>query len=268
MTGGEAEGRRAGTASLQDLVGFLDGYLRIREVPDHPNAMNGLQVENRGSVGWIAAAVDASQATIDAVAERSAARGTPALLIVHHGLFWDGAQPLTGRRMRRARALLAADTALYGAHIPLDVHPEVGNNAVLARELGLTDTRWFSDYRGILLGISGALSTPREALVAQLDRMLATSSRLIAGGPEVTRRVGVITGAAGDRIRDALDAGCDTLVTGEGMHHTYFDAMEYGVNVVYAGHYATETVGVKAAAALAGERFGLPHEFVDLPTGL
>jgi len=268
MRGGEAEGRRGGAVSLQDLVGFLDGYLRIREVPDHPNALNGLQVENGGTVSWIAAAVDASQAAIDAVAERSAARGAPALLIVHHGLFWDGAQPLTGRRIRRVRALLGADTALYGAHIPLDVHPEVGNNAVLARDLGLTDPRWFSDYRGILLGVSGALAIGRDALVAELDRRLDTRSRLIAGGPEVTRRVGVITGAAGDRIRDALDAGCDTLVTGEGMHHTYFDAMEYGVNLIYAGHYATETVGVKALAALTAARFGLPHEFVDLPTGL
>lgn len=264
MTDRQADGR----VTLAGMVSFLDGYLRVAEVPDHPNALNGLQVQNSGSIGWIAAAVDTSQATIDRVAARTAARGTAALLVVHHGLFWDGAAALTGRRYRRVRVLLDHDTAVYGAHIPLDVHPEVGNNAVLARELGVTGTRLFSDYRGILLGVAGALAEPREGLAARLDRMLSTRSTLIPGGPAVTAQVGIITGAAGDRVRDALDAGCDTLVTGEGMHHTYFDAMEYGVNLIYAGHYATETVGVKALAALLSERFGVPWEFIDLPTGL
>ena len=253
---------------MGDLTAYLDSYLRIREVPDHPNAFNGLQVENSGAIGWIATAVDASQATIDGVVERvrSAGQGS-ALLIVHHGLFWDGPAPVTGRRFRRVKRLLDHDVALYGAHIPLDVHPEVGNNAVLARDLGLSELAWFSDYRGIPLGVAGNLSLPRDHLVTRLDRMLSTRARLVAGGPEVTRRVGIITGAAGDRIRSAADAGCDTFLTGEGMHHTYFDAMEFGVNAIYAGHYATEQVGVKALGLHLSGRFGIPWEFHDHPTG-
>jgi dinuclear metal center YbgI/SA1388 family protein len=187
---------------------------------------------------------------------------------VHHGLFWDGASPVTGRRFRRLKALLDHDVALYGAHIPLDVHPDVGNNAVLARSLGLSHTTWFGDYRGIPLGVAGALEIPREQLVERLDQQLATRARLIPGGPPEVRRVGIITGAAGDRIHSAMEAGCDTFVTGEGGHHTYFDAMELGVNLIYAGHYATEQVGVKALGEHVAGRFGLTWAFHDHPTGL
>lgn len=268
MTGGGAEGRRDRPVPLADLVRFLDGFLRTGEVPDHATAMNGLQVENAGGVGWVAAAVDASQATIDSVADASRTRGAPALLLVHHGLFWDDPAPLTDRRYRRVRALLTNDIAVYGAHIPLDVHAEVGNNVVLARQLGLDDTAWFDDYRGVPIGVMGALVMPREALVSRLDGLLGSRARLIPGGPPVTGRVGVITGSAGSRIRAAKAAGCDTFVTGEGAHHTYFDAMEFGVNVIYAGHYATEQVGVKALAERVSTEFGIPWEFFDHPTGM
>lgn len=255
---------------LADLVEYLDRYLRVREIPDAENAWNGLQVENAGSIGWIVAAVDASQAMIDGVVAAAARRAgqDPPLLLVHHGLFWDGLQPVTGRRYRRLRALLEHDLALYSAHIPLDVHPEVGNNAMLAAALGVGDTKPFDDYHGIPLGVAGTLAIQRETLVARLDGMLGTSARLIPGGPPQTRTVGVITGAAGSRISAAREAGCDTFVTGEGAHHTYFDAMEWGMNVIYAGHYATEQVGVKALARHLGERFDLPWEFHDHPTGL
>ncbi len=256
--------------ALNDLAAYLDGYLRVKDIPDHPNAHNGLQVENAGAVGWLAVAVDAAQGTIDAVIERvrSGARPAAPLLVVHHGLLWDGPGPITGRRFRRLKALLDHDVALYSAHIPLDVHPDVGNNAVLARELGVADLDWFSDYRGIPLGVAGALSAPREALVHRLSQLLGATPRLIPGGPEQTRRVGIITGAAGDRILSAVQAGCDTFITGEGMHHTYFDAMELGINVIYAGHYATEQVGVQALGRHLDARFGLEWEFVHRPTGL
>jgi dinuclear metal center YbgI/SA1388 family protein len=255
-------------SSLSQIATYLDSYLRIREVPDHPNAHNGLQVENSGAVNLIVTAVDLSQATVDRVVERVRAGSGPALLIVHHGMFWDGVAGVTGRRYRRLKALLDHDVALYGAHIPLDVHPEVGNNAVLARELGITETSWFSDYRGIPLGLFGSLSLPIAALVERVNQLLRAESRLIAGGPQSTTRVGVITGAAGDRIHSAREAGCDTFISGEGMHHTYFDAIEFGVNVIYAGHYATEQVGVRALGHHLSERFGLPWEFHDHPTGM
>jgi dinuclear metal center YbgI/SA1388 family protein len=254
--------------SVAELVGYLDQYLRIREIPDEPNAINGLQVENAsGRVDRIVAAVDASLETIQGA---GAGRKGSALLLVHHGMFWDGSIPVTGRRYRRVRSLMDSDTALYAAHIPLDVHAEVGNNAVLARDLGLTDPQPFDLYKGVAIGVQGILGNPvpRERLVVTLEQMLSTRARLIPGGPEQSRRIGIITGAAGGRIAAARDAGLDTYITGEGAHHTYFDAMELGVNVIYAGHYATETVGIKALAQHLGTRFNLPGEFHHHPTGL
>ena len=255
------------TISLSSLVSYLDQYLRISEVPDEANAVNGLQVLNRsGQVGRIVAAVDASLATIVGAGEPL----PPALLLVHHGLFWDGNVPLTGRRYRRVRALFDGDIALYSAHLPLDVHAEVGNNHELARLLGLREVQPFDLYRGIPIGVQGVLEAemPRDVLVARVEQVLGSSAKLIPGGPATVRRVGIITGGAGDRIRAAADAGLDTYLTGEGPHHTYFDAMEFGVNAIFAGHYATETIGVKALAEHLSVRFEIPWEFHDHPTGL
>ncbi|HEU5305042.1 MAG TPA: Nif3-like dinuclear metal center hexameric protein [Gemmatimonadales bacterium] len=260
--------------SLRDLVEYLDQYLRIKDVPDEPNAVNGLQVENSGRVGSIVAAVDASQATIDGVIASLDPSLAPPLVLVHHGLLWDGNAPVTGRRYRRLAGLLDHDIALYAAHIPLDVHPEVGNNAVLAERLGIRVEGWFGDYRGIEMGVWGpspsSLPT-RESVALELDRVLHTlkgSATLIPGGPEKPSRIGIITGGAGSMIRAARDAGLDTFITGEGPHHTYFDAMEWGVNVIYAGHYATETLGVQAMASHLAEQFDLEWDFHDHPTGL
>jgi dinuclear metal center YbgI/SA1388 family protein len=253
---------------LGDLVQYLDRFLAVADLPDEPNAVNGLQVENGGTVDWIAAAVDASLATIEGVVgDRPAGRG---LLLVHHGLFWDGNVPVVGRRYRRIGALLRADVAVYSAHIPLDVHAEVGNNAVLARSLDLTDLAPFDTYRGVSIGSQGTIAAgeAREQLVARLELLLNAKARLIPGGPPTARRLGIITGAAGGRIAAAYRAGLDTFITGEGPHHTYFDAMELGVNVIYAGHYATEQVGVKALAAHLSHHYGLPWRFHDHPTGL
>lgn len=256
--------------ALSELQAYLDHYLRISEIPDDPGAANGLQVENSGQVGSLVAAVDVSQALIDGVTQDRdpARRDGPPLILVHHGLFWDGSPTLTGRRYRRVKPLFEHDIALYSAHIPLDVHPEVGNNAVLARDLGLEGRFTYDDYRGIHLGVAGELAMDREALARRLETHLGTNVRLIPGGPATTRCIGIVTGAAGSRIRAALAAGCDTFITGEGMHHTYFDAMELGVNVLYAGHYATEQVGVQALARHVGERFGLPWAFHHHPTGM
>jgi dinuclear metal center YbgI/SA1388 family protein len=260
---------------LAEIVLYLDDYLRIRDVPDERNAVNGLQVENRGLVGRIVAAVDASQATIDGViADGDDEDGAPPLLLVHHGLLWDGNVPFTGRRYRRAGALLEHDIALYSAHIPLDLHPAVGNNVVLAERLGLDVEGWFGDYKGVPLGVWGQASprlASRDALLADVNHALGSSSpgaRLIPGGPERVSKVGIITGAAGSMIGAAHDAGLDTFITGEGAHHTYFDALEWGLNVIFAGHYATETLGVQALASHLGERFELEWEFHDHPTGL
>jgi dinuclear metal center YbgI/SA1388 family protein len=251
--------------ALDEIVEYLDLYLQVDTFPDDPNALNGLQVANGGQVTSIVAAVDASQATIDRVIAESEP-GT--LLIVHHGLFWDGNRPVTDRRYRRLKALLANDIAVYSAHIPLDAHAEVGNNAVLARMLGILDPVPFDDYRGVPFGAAGHLIMSRDRLVEVLTDLLGGRVHLIPGGPETTTRVGVITGGAGNRIGAAAGAGLDTYITGEGAHHTTFDALELGVNVLYAGHYATETVGVKALAEHVAQRFGLRWVFHDHPTGL
>jgi dinuclear metal center YbgI/SA1388 family protein len=248
---------------LSDLVRYLDEYLHVRDIADERFALNGLQVANSGEVREVAATVDACQATIDAAAE-----GGADLLLVHHGLFWGGLEPLTGRSYRRVASLLRHDVAVYSSHLPLDRHPDVGNNAVLARKLGVSVRGSFGEYLGAPIGLWGELDTPRDALRAVLGEVLGSPARLIAGGPERCRRVGIITGAAGSSTREAAEAGLDTFVTGEGQHWTYFDAEEFGVNVLHAGHYATETLGIQALATHIAERFHLPWSFIDYPTGL
>ncbi len=252
-----------GSVPLRDLAVYLDGYLRIREVGDDALACNGLQAENGGEVRRIAVAVDACQAVIDEAATLHAD-----LLIVHHGLFWGGLQPLVGRARRRFASLLEHGIAVYGAHIPLDIHPEVGNNVLLARLLGMEVKGWWGEYQGAKIGVWGALDLPREELGERLRTALGPSPRLIPCGPKRAGRVGVITGAGGSMIEEAHRSGLDTFVTGEGKHHTYFDAEELGVNVFYAGHYATETIGVKALGEHLAARFDLPWSFIDHPTGL
>jgi len=248
---------------LTALASYLDGYLRVADVPDAPHAVNGLQVANAGTVSRVAAAVDLCEATVRMAAEQGAD-----LLLVHHGLFWGGLQPLTGRAHRRVAGLIAQNIALYSAHLPLDLHPEVGNNAVLARQLGISLRGEFGEEYGVRIGVWGEVEVTRHALERQLAALTGSAPRLLAFGPERVRRVGVVTGAAGSMIPQAAAAGLDTFVTGEGPHHTYFDAEELKVNVYYAGHYATETVGVKALAEHLHERFHLPWTFLDHPTGL
>ncbi len=248
---------------LQELVEYMNILLRCSEIPDYSGALNGLQVENSGTVSRIAAAVDASQASIDAAVAAGAD-----LLLVHHGLFWDGNQSLTGRRFRRVRSLLSADAALYGAHLPLDVHPEIGNNALLAGEMEIEIAGRFGDYKGEPLGVWGYLEISREALAARLDSVLGARIRLIPGGPEQVRKVGIISGGAGEMIEAAREAGLDAFITGEGSHHHYFDAREGQINLYLGGHYATEVWGVRALARQLAERFELPWEFIDQPTGL
>lgn len=249
-------------ASTAEVTAYLNEFLHIDRIPDSARALNGLQVENRGEVRRVAAAVDASERAIEGAVRRGCD-----LLLVHHGLFWDGHRPVSGRRYRKLRALLDADVAVYAAHIPLDVHPEVGNNAVLARALGIEIDGTFGSYEGIHIGVHGRLSLRREALAARLHDLLGSPVRFVPGGPEAVRRVGVITGSGSDGIADALSLGLDAFVSGEGPHHTYFEAMEEGINLYYGGHWATETWGVRALAEHLEARFGLAWDFLELPTG-
>jgi dinuclear metal center YbgI/SA1388 family protein len=249
--------------ALAELVSYLNEYLAISEVPDSENALNGLQVESAGPVRRVAVAVDASEASI-----RAAIEGRSDLLLVHHGLFWDGNLPVTGRRYRRLLPLLRAGMALYAAHLPLDVHEEVGNNAVLARELGIGVVGRFAAYQGLELGVWGEVDAGVEEFGARLEAVLGSPVKTIPGGGARVSRVGVLTGGGGGFTAAARSAGLDALVTGEGSHHTYFDAMEGGLTVYLGGHYATETWGVRALGAHLAEKFGLSWTFLDQPTGL
>src|SRR6266704_1456309 len=248
---------------LTELVSYVDGYLRVLEIPDAPHAINGLQVANAGTVSRLAAAVDLCEATVCMAAEQGAD-----LLLVHHGLFWGGLQPLTGRAYRRVAGLMAQNIALYSAHLPLDLHPDVGNNAVLARQLGVSLRGEFGEEYGVPIGVWGELDVSRDALEQRLRAVLGVAARVLPFGPERVRRLGIVTGGAGSMIARGAAAGLDTYLTGEGAHHTFFDAEELRLNVFYAGHYATETVGVKALAAHLEAKFGLPWVFLDHPTGL
>ena len=248
---------------LSQLVAYCDEYLRLAHVADAPEALNGLQLENAGSVTRIAAAVDLNLATI-----RLARSARADLLLVHHGLFWAGLRPLTGPAYQRIRELVEGGMALYSAHLPLDIHPEVGNAAVLARVLGVTMRGEFAVWHGQTCGLWGELDVTREEFSARLTRALGQPAKEMAFGSERVRRVGIATGGGGSMIAQAAAAGLDTFVTGEGAHYTYFDAEELGLNVYFGGHYATETFGVQALARHLGDQFGLPWTFLDHPTGL
>ncbi len=246
-----------------EIVVYLDEFLRVSEIPDYERALNGLQVANSGKLTKLVVAVDACLATIKAAAQVGGD-----LLLVHHGLFWGGLQPITGAHGRRVRELIAGDVALYSAHIPLDCHARVGNNAVLARDLGLTDLAPFGRYEGVEIGVSGTCELSVVDLAERLSSRLGAAPHVLAHGPKNAHRVAIVTGAGSDLIQDACRTGIDTLITGEGPHHSFFEAEESGMNLIFGGHYATETVGVQALAKHLEQKFGLSWAFVDHPTGL
>lgn len=250
-------------APLRNLVAWCDRILGPEKFNDWPGAMNGLQVENSGRVVKIAAAVDASLATVN-LAIREGAN----LLLVHHGLFWSPSAPWTGKKYALIKALLDHDVAVYSSHLPLDAHPTLGNNARLAAELGFKKTEPFFFEKGQNLGLRAKTNLALPDLAALLGKAVGGKVTVLPGGPSQCRRVGIVTGGAGQQLKTAAAEGVDTFITGEGPHWTYALAEELGVNVLYAGHYATETFGVKALAALMAERFGLPWTFLDYPTGL
>ena len=249
--------------NVSEIVAYVDDYLRIAEINDWPNAFNGLQVENSGRVRKIGAAVDASSRTFAAAAAEEID-----LLIVHHGLFWPGLQPITGAFHRQLARLLENDIALYSAHLPLDVHPVVGNNAQLAAALGLENTAPFLETKGQLAGLKARTAISRDDLVQRLEHSLGTPVKAFLHGPAQTECIGIVTGGAGSEIYAAAREGVDTFITGEAPHWAAIAAQELGVNLLLGGHYATETFGVKALAAHLSEHFALPWKFIDAPTGL
>jgi dinuclear metal center YbgI/SA1388 family protein len=249
------------------ISGFIDGLLDIHNVADWPNALNGLQIANRGTVTRIGAAVDACEATLE-----KAAAARVDLLLVHHGLFWAGLQPLTGAAYRKVSLALRAEMAVYSAHLPLDVHPALGNNALLARALGFGAVEPFFFEKGRFIGVktspAAPLSMPLGDLILLLEQAAGGPVKVFAGTPERIGTAGIVTGGAGAGIHKAAAEGVDTFITGEAPHWAAIAAEELRLNLLLAGHYATETFGVKALAAHVSEKFGLPWQFIDHPTGL
>ena len=250
-------------ASLQEIVSHLDAELAIDSIPDYPGAINGLQIEGKGDVAKVGAAVDASLPVIE-----KAVAANVDLLLVHHGLFWNGAKPFTGALYRKLKAAIESGMALYSAHIPLDVHPGWGNNARLVEALGLESVEPFFDWKGIALGLRGRFAGSRDDLAEALAKAVEGRVHVCPGGGEAAGTVGVITGGAGSEVQAVADSGIDSFITGEGPHWSFPLAEELGLNVLYGGHYATETFGVKALAGDLAERFGVTWEFLDHPTGL
>lgn len=254
---------------LVEIAAHLDSLLRTSDVPDYPGALNGIQVENAGPVHRIAVAVDASLQTIHGALDEGAD-----LLLVHHGLFWAGAQPLRGRVYERFRCLLTNDIAVYSSHLPLDLHPTLGNNALFARALGLDPLEGFARFQSIMVGVMGNTDIDTATLVERAGGIArAEGGALVTVGVTPgrrTRRWAICTGAGASSgtLREAADADVDTLIVGEGAHHTGVEARELGIAVLYAGHYATETFGVRALGDELHRRFGLPWTFIHAPTAL
>ena len=251
-----------------DLSAYTDELLHTASTPDYPNAVNGLQLENRSPIRAIGAAVDFSTRAVRGAIDKGAN-----FLIVHHGMFWGGVGPFTGPSYRILQVLMENDIAVYSSHLPLDRHPTLGNNALLATELGLTPTDSFARFQDISIGLSGQSDIETASLASRAHDFAKSygeiRTSLITTGRR-TRKWGICTGAgaSAETLSEASTRGIDTLIVGEGPHWTAIHAEEYELAIIYAGHYATETLGVSALAQHLAQRYELPWNFISAPTGL
>lgn len=251
--------------SRSQLVTYLEELLTPEGGIEDPSN-NGLQVEGLDEVKRIVFGVDACQALFDAAADRNAD-----FVFVHHGLSWGGGiQAITAGVARRLRTLLSNGVSLYASHLPLDMHPEVGHNAVLAQELGLEQRRAFFPYHGTKIGWAGALAeaTPVAEIAGHIAEFAGGTPVIVGAADRPVATVGIVSGGGADAVDCCSTAGVDCLVTGELTHQHYHAAVEADVPVIVGGHYATETPGVKAVMSRIQSLFDVQCEFVDLPTAL
>lgn len=255
--------------STTEVAAYLDTLLETAAVPDYANAVNGLQLFNRGQVRKIVACVDFSTKAVSRAIEESAD-----LLLVHHGMFWSGVKPIAGTAYTRMRMLFDNDIAVYASHLPLDRHPLFGNNTLLSQQLGLIPSGEFARYKGTTIGVCGTCHISTAELVDRARRFARVhGGDVVATGfadNRQTSRWAICTGAgaSAETLEEAARSGIDTLIVGEGPHWTAVEAAESGLVIVYAGHYATETLGVAAIAEHVAEHFGLKWAMIHAPTGL
>lgn len=249
---------------LQSIVNFLDETLSVAAIKDAPVALNGLQVENNGQVSKVALAVDGCQKTID-----DAIAAGADLLVLHHGIYWCGLRPMTGWFRRKIMSCLEHNLAIYAAHLPLDMHPQLGNNAGIAAALGLADCQPEISCHGQMIGLSGVFGGSVGDLKAAYAAVTGAVVTGVIHDPSAPAgRVALCSGAGGEEIYQLQAKGYKTYLTGEENHWVCYTAADMGLNILFAGHYATETFGVKAVGGLLAARYGLPTVFIDNPTGM
>lgn len=243
-------------ANLDDLANYCDARTRRAAYKDYSGAFNGLQLANKGKVTKIGASVDSGVGPF-----RKAVSSGVDFLIVHHGMYWDMPRPLTGPAYERLAALFQGDCALYASHLPLDGHPEIGNNALIAKQLGLSPSRPFAAKDGEAIGWIAAHNDGRDGLRQQLAALYPRVTALEFGS-ESPREIAICSGSGASVVQELRPAGVDTLVTGEVREETFNYAQENKLNLYLCGHYATEVHGVKALAAELAAKFNLPWEFL------
>ncbi len=246
--------------ALSTLVEEADRFLNAARIADY--CPNGLQVEGRPQVRRIVSGVTASQALLEAAVEAEAD-----VVLVHHGYFWKGEDArVTGMKRRRLQTLLGHDISLLAYHLPLDLHPEVGNNVQLARQLEITVEGPLDPENPKVVGLLGSLAEPMTArdFARRVQEVLGREPLLVEGAGMV-RRIGWCTGGGQGYIDDAIAAGVDLFLTGEASEQTFHSARENGVSFIAAGHHATERYGVQALGDYLARRFAIEHLFIDCP---
>ncbi|MCK5145473.1 Nif3-like dinuclear metal center hexameric protein [bacterium] len=247
---------------LDEIVEYLDELLDIHSIKDR--SQNGLQVENKGKINKIGLAVDACVATFEAAAEQKID-----FILVHHGLFWNQPENITGPLYQRLKYLIDHDIAIYAAHLPLDLHADHGNNIQIVKLMEWNDAGAFGDYNGVDIGRASTFSTPlnRDKIKDDLARKLQCEPVIWPFGKEKCQRIAIVSGGGLGLMKEAAQDGFDMLITGEPAHSSYWPAKELNLNLIFCGHYATETLGVKAVGEMLREKTGLDVVFLDLPTG-
>ncbi len=248
---------------LDTLVNFCDKLLCTEDIKDYPGAHNGLQLANNGTITKIAVAVDASESSIRKAVEQGAD-----LLIVHHGMFWHGVKQITGNYYRKLKYAMDHNLAIYSSHLPLDIHPEIGNNILLAKLCGLKNIETLTE-KGTPFAIKGVCELEMSEFIKVVEHAVGGAVHFCNGGAKNAGTVAVMTGGAGSELEKIKSMDVDTLLTGEGPHWSYILAEEIETNIIYAGHYATETFGVIKLGEILTNHFKLSTSlFIDNPTGL